>query len=62
MVTKNRRQTTANENKDELDRLRTDKVIADVVEGFVEIERGEYVIMTEDDLLEKIENAKSSSG
>ena len=62
MVTKNRRQTTANENKDELDRLRTDKVIADVVEGFAEIERGEYVVMTEDDLLEKIENAKSSSG
>ena len=49
MVTKNRRQTTANENKDELDRLRTDKVIADVVEGFAEIERGEYVVMTEDD-------------
>ena len=55
-------QTAADKNKEELDRLRSDKVIADVAEGFAEIERGEYVVLTREDLLEKIENAQSYSG
>ena len=62
MTTKNKQQTIARGNKEELDELRSEELIADVLEGFAEIERGEYVVMTEDDLLEKIENAQANSG
>ncbi len=62
MTTRDRQQRMAESNREELDRLRSDKVIAEVVEGFAEIERGEYVVMTKDELLEKIRNAQAHSG
>ena len=62
MTTKNKQRTTATRNKEELDRLRSEELKADVLEGFAEIERGEYVVMTQDELLEKIKDAQANSG
>ena len=59
MTTKNKQQTIARGNKEELDELRSEELIADVLEGFAEIERGEYVVMTQDELLEKIKDAQT---
>ncbi len=62
MTTGNKQQTIARGNKEELDGLRSEELIADVMEGFAEIDRGEYVVMTQDELLEKIEDAQTRSG
>ena len=62
MATKDRQQTRAKSNKEELDNLRSEELIADVMEGFAEIERGEYVVVTQNELLEKIKDAQAHSG
>lgn len=62
MTTGNKQQTIARGNKEELDGLRSEELIADVMEGFAEIDRGDYVIMTQDELLEKIKDAQTRSG
>ena len=63
MTTQDRQTTIAKrDNKSELDRLRSGEVIADVAEGFAEIDRGEYVVLTRDELLEQIRNAETHSG
>lgn len=63
MTTQDRQSTIAkSDNKSELDRLRSAEVIAGVAEGFAEIDRGEYVVLTRDELLEKIRNAETHSG
>lgn len=63
MTTQNSQSTIAKgDNKSELDGLRSAEVIADVVEGFAEIDRGEYVVLTKDELLEKIKDAETRSG
>ena len=62
MTTKDKQQTNARRNKEELDRLRSSELKADVMEGFAEIDRGEYVVMTHDELLEKIKDAQTRSG
>lgn len=62
MATRNKQQTIAKGNKEELDGLRSEELIADVMEGFAEIDRGEYVVMTQDELLEKIKDAQTRSG
>ena len=51
----------AKSNKEELESLRSEDLKADVLEGFAEIERGDYVVMTRDELLEKIKNAQARS-
>ena len=61
MTTKDKQWTVASRNKEELDRLRSEELKADVLEGFAEIERGEYVVMTQDELLEKIKDAQTRS-
>lgn len=62
MTTQDRQSTIAKrDNKSELDRLRSGEVIASVAEGFAEIDRGEYVVLTRDELLEKIRNAETRS-
>ncbi len=63
MAAQNSQSTIAkSDNKSELDGLRSAEVIADVAEGFAEIDRGEYVVLAEDELLEKIRNAETRSG
>ena len=62
MTTRDSQQTRAKSNKEELDDLRSEELIADVMEGFAEIDRGEYVIVTQDELLEKIKDAQTHSG
>ena len=63
MPTQNSQSTIAkSDNKSELDGLRSAEVIADVAEGFAEIDRGEYVVLTKDELLRKIRNAETRSG
>ena len=47
-MTMPRKDTLTTEQKLKL--LRTDELIADVLEGFAEIERGEVSVMTMDDL------------
>ena len=62
MATQNSQSTIAKgDNKSELDGLRSAEMIADVTEGFAEIDRGEYVVLTRDELLEKIRNAETRS-
>ena len=62
MTTRDRQQIRAKSNKEELDNLRSEELIADVVEGFAEIDRGEYVVVTQEELLEKIKDAQTHSG
>ena len=62
MTTMNRQHIKAKSNKEELDRLRSEELIADVVEGFAEIGRENYVVMTRDELLKNIKNAQTHSG
>lgn len=62
MTTRDRQQTRAKSNKEELDNLRSEELIADVMEGFAEIDRGEYVVVTQDELSEKIKGAQTHSG
>ena len=62
MATRDRQQIRAKSNKEELDNLRSEELIADVMEGFAEIDRGEYVVVTQDELLEKIKDAQTHSG
>ena len=62
MTTRDRQQISAKSNKEELDNLRSEELIADVMEGFAEIDRGEYVVVTQDELLEKIKDAQTHSG
>lgn len=62
MTTRDTEQVRPKSNKEELDSLRSEELIADVVEGFAEIDRGEYVTMTQDELLEKIRDAQTHSG
>lgn len=62
MATRDRQQIRAKSNKEELDNLRSEELIADVIEGFAEIDRGEYVVVTQDELLEKIRDAQTHSG
>ena len=51
----------AKSNKEELDNLRSEELVADVLEGFAEIERGDYAVMVRGELLEKIKNAQARS-
>jgi len=62
MTTRDTEQVMSKSNKEELASLRSEELIADVVEGFAEIDRGEYVTMTQDELLEKIKDAQTHSG
>lgn len=63
MATQNSQSTIAkSDNKSELDGLRSAEMIADVAEGFAEIDRGEYVALTKDELLRKIRDAETHSG
>ena len=62
MATRDRQQISAKSNKEELDNLRSEELISDVMEGFAEIDRGEYVVVTQDELLEKIKDAQTHSG
>ena len=49
-------------NEEELCKLRSEELKADVLKGFSEIERGEYVVLTQAELLEKIKDAQTYSG
>ena len=46
--------------EEELRHIRTDVLKADVLEGFAEIERGEVVKMTRDDLRRKVDRCRTS--
>lgn len=46
--------------EEKLQRIRTDALKADVLEGFAEIDRGEVVKMTRDDLRREVDRCRTS--
>ena len=62
MTTRDTEQVVPKSNKEELDSLHSEELITDVMEGFAEIDRGDYVVVTQDELLEKIRDAQTHSG